>query len=166
MTALEMFEHRIAAACANDEASLFAEAATIFRCPAGRHGFADAAIRLHRALLPGCGFQFGETAARRGLASSWRAGDAHATPFEAATPALALLRATTHAMVRLGETDVRRRCPSCEGRGWTIARDGGKRICRHDAAFNSGLGPTFSGPDPIKKQPHDPVAQQDRAADS
>jgi hypothetical protein len=106
MNGIEMLENRIAGAQSAEESRLFADASALFRtdpdiarcCKA--QAFADAAIRLHRALLPANGYQLGETAARRGLASSWRPGDAHALPFEAATPALALLRATAHALAR------------------------------------------------------------------
>jgi hypothetical protein len=137
MNGFEMLENRIAGAQSAEESRLFADASALFRtdpdiarcCKA--QAFADAAIRLHRALLPANGYQLGETAARRGLASSWRPGDAHALPFEAATPALALLRATAHALARQHEAERRALCASCGGRGWTIARDGSRRICGH-----------------------------------
>jgi len=137
MTGFATLENRIADAQAADEAKLLVEATALFqadtdvaRCCEAR-AFADAAIRLHRTLLPANGYQLGETAARRGLASSWRPGDAHALPFEAATPALALLRATTHALARQHEAEQRARCASCGGRGWTIAHDGSRHICSH-----------------------------------
>jgi hypothetical protein len=137
MTGFEMLEGRIAGAEPSEEARVFADASAVFRtnpdiirCCKAR-AFADAAIRLHRALLPANGYQFGETAARRGLASSWRPGDAHALPFEAATPALALLRATAHALAKQHEAEQRALCASCGGRGWTITRDGSRHICGH-----------------------------------
>src|ERR1700679_3290968 len=137
MNSVAMLENRIAGALPAEEPPLFADAATLFRtdpdvvrCCEAR-AFADAAIRLHRALLPANGYQLGETAARRGLAGSWRPGDAHALPFEAATPALALLRATAHALAKQHEVEQRALCTSCGGRGWIIARDGSRRLCSH-----------------------------------
>lgn len=131
--ALETFEAAIASAAPADEPRLFAEARSLFRIGVEieRHfePFADVAIRLHRALLPTNGYQLGETATRRGLASTWKRGDAHTLPFDAATPALALLRATAHAVAR--QHEAKKDCARCNGRGWTITRDGGKRICRH-----------------------------------
>jgi hypothetical protein len=134
---LDAFELRIAAASRNDEARLFGEAlglagadAEIARlCTA--NAFADAAIRFHRALLPAHGYHLGETAARKGLASTWRRGEAQTLPFEAATPGLALLRAATHAAARQIQRDARAACGICGGLGWTITRKGGKRVCRH-----------------------------------
>lgn len=134
--AVETFEAAIAGASPADEQRLFAEARSLFRpdieiarhCET--HAYAEAAILLHRRLLPMNGYQLGETAARRGLASTWKRGDAHTLPFDAATPALALLRATAHAVVR--QCDADKTCARCCGRGWTITRDGGKRICRHE----------------------------------
>ena len=131
MNAFEALESRIAAARPADEPHLFAEVRTLFQLDVGSGAFADAAIRLHRALLPSNGYQFGETAGRRGLASTWRPDDAHARPFEAATPALALLRATAHALARLDEADLRGRCPACGGRGWIVRRDGSRDVCAH-----------------------------------
>jgi hypothetical protein len=154
----EALAHRIAAAGAAEEAIVFAEVRAELGLAGATAACSDAAMALHRALLPDNGFQFGETPTRRGLASSWRAGDAHTTPVEAATPALALLRATAHAVARRHERQSREACRACDGRGWTIARDGGKRICRH--------APIPERLDPLKRPTHDPVAQQDRAADS
>jgi hypothetical protein len=137
MNGAALLENRIAEALPADEERLFADASTLLRIDANivycceARAFADAAIRLHRVLLPANGYQLGETAARRGLASSWRPGDAHALPFEAATPALALLRATAHALARQHEAEERARCASCGGRGWTIARDGSRHLCSH-----------------------------------
>src|SRR5271155_2931784 len=137
MNGFETLENRIAGAQPAEEPGLFADASAFFRtdreivrCCEAR-AFADAAIRLHRTLLPANGYQLGETAARRGLASSWRPGDAHALPFEAATPALALLRATAHALAKQHEAEERARCTACGGRGWTIAHDGSRRRCSH-----------------------------------
>jgi hypothetical protein len=131
MNAFEALESRIAIAHPADELHLFAEAQTLFRLDVGSGALADTAIRLHRALLPSHGYQFGETAGRRGLASTWRPDDAHTHPFEAATPALALLRATAHALARQQEADLRGRCSACSGRGWIVRRDGGKTVCVH-----------------------------------
>lgn len=69
---------------------------------------AEHAMRLHRAALPRNGFRLGILPDGRGLASTWRRGDATALPFLAATPALALLGATAHALARQIETAARR----------------------------------------------------------
>jgi hypothetical protein len=138
MNGIALLENRIAAAQPAEESRLFADAGALFRtdpdiarcCEA--QAFADAAIRLRRTLLPANGYQLGETAARRGLASSWRPGDAHTLPLEAATPALALLRATAHALARQHDAEQCALCTSCGGRGWTIARDGSRRLCSHE----------------------------------
>ena len=133
MSGLAALEARIATARSDDEPGLFAEAQALLQTMIEPpRAFADAAIRLHRALLPANGYQLGETAARRGLASSWRPDDAHMVPFEAATPALALLRATAHALARQQEAERRVLCESCGGRGWIIARDGRRAICSHE----------------------------------
>ena len=132
VNSLEIFVARLATAPAGDEPGLFAEAQRLFQTKiTAPPASADAAIRLHRALLPDNGYQLGETAARRGLASSWRPDDPHILPFDAATPARALLRATAHALAKEHETERRICCGKCGGRGWTIARDGGRRICDH-----------------------------------
>jgi hypothetical protein len=120
-----------------DERALFARVVKHARPDAtltrflGVGAYADAAIRLHRMLLPAHGFQLGETAARRGIAQSWRGGDAEARAFEAATPALALLRALAHARAETLDATLRNACTLCEGLGWYVTRNGGKRICRH-----------------------------------
>ena len=158
MTALAALLHRIAAAGAAEEATVFAEVRSELGLAVATVTFSDTAMALHRALLPDNGFQFGETPAKRGLASTWARGDAHTTPVEAATPALALLRATAHEVARRHERQSRETCRRCDGRGWTIAHNGGKRICRH--------APILERLDPLKRPTHDPVAQQDRAADS
>lgn len=137
MSTLETLADAIASAAARDEPSLFAQAlafvgpdAKLRRCCAAR-AFADAAILFHCALLPANAYQLGETSSRRGLASTWRKGDAHALPFDAATPGLALLGATMHAIARNCETESRANCKRCHGRGWIVTRDGGKRLCAH-----------------------------------
>lgn len=137
--ALETLAAKLDAATPSDEAALVAEAARLLLpdddaalafCRG--HAFADAALTLHRKALPFHGFQFGDLAfGKRGLASNWRAGDASAMPFEAATPALALLRAAVRVRLRECETEARLRCVHCRGRGWRLMRDGEKRICRH-----------------------------------
>jgi hypothetical protein len=138
MSGFAALENRIAGAQPAEEARLFADARALFppdpdivRCCEAR-AFADAAIQLHRTLLPANGYQLGETAARRGLASSWKPDDAYMLPFEAATPALALLRATAHALAKQREAELRAHCTTCRGRGWTITHDGSRRICGHE----------------------------------
>ena len=137
MSLVETLEAAIACATAADESRLFAVALASFGAHASTQRFADAgafaeaAITLHRAVMPNGGYQMGELHTGRGLASTWRRGDAHALPFEAATPGLALLRATAHHAARAMEAEARMRCAHCRGRGWLVTRDGGKRICAH-----------------------------------
>lgn len=145
MSLLATLETAIACATAADESRLFAVALASFGAQASfalastqrfadAGAFAEAAIALHRAVMPNGGYQMGELHTGRGLASTWRRGDAHALPFEAATAGLALLRATAHQVTRAMETEVRSRCARCRGRGWLVTRDGGKRICAHGEA--------------------------------
>lgn len=139
LAALRDLELRIAQASRKDEAAIFLtmtknaavkSTGEITRLCA-LQAFADAAILVHRTLLPANGYQLGETAARKGLASTWRRGEAQTLPFEAATPGLALLRASAHHAARQIERDRRSQCGICGGLGWTITRKGGKRVCRH-----------------------------------
>ncbi len=140
LAALRELELRIAQASRKDEAAIFqavvrdaaanAASSEVTRLCAAQ-AFADAAILVHRGLLPANGYHLGETAARKGLASTWRRGEAHTLPFEAATPGLALLRAAAHHAARQIERDRRAHCGICGGLGWTITRKGGKRLCRH-----------------------------------
>lgn len=130
--ALEALEADIASG--GDDAAVFAKmlgAVPALRAFVDASAYADAAIAIHRALLPGHGFQLGETASQRGLATSWQKGDCHTRPFEAATPALALLRATAHIAAHRLRTIANAACPVCQGLGWFITKDGGKRICGH-----------------------------------
>jgi hypothetical protein len=136
MSLFETLETAIAGAVPADEPALFDRALALFGDASAHHfcrarAFANAAIALHRSVFPNRGYQVGETCRGRGLASTWAKGDAHALPFEAATPGLALLRATAHAAARMSADEIRARCTRCRGRGWIIARDGGKRICGH-----------------------------------
>jgi hypothetical protein len=129
---LRDLESKIGGAAATDEAELFVAAAGLAKYAGFAHllnarAYADAAIAFHRWALPAHGFQFGATHRTGGLASSWRRGDAHALPFEAATPGLALLRATLAAIGNPGFAD----CTHCNGLGWIVARDGARRMCRH-----------------------------------
>jgi len=136
-------EAEIAGASMLDEPALLARAAPLFLTSAGArarfalfcesHAFAEAAILLHHVALPAHGFQFGETPGAHGLASTWRKGDGHALPFQAATASLALLRAIAHAAARKIESDMQARCTLCGGLGWTLARDNAKQLCRHGA---------------------------------
>jgi hypothetical protein len=138
VSTLATLESDIACAGPHDEAHLFANALALIlpdpqlRRACAARAFADAAILIHRALLPTHAFQLGETPSKRGLASTWRKGDAHTLPFDAATPGLALLRATVNATLRKHEAETRAQCTRCRGRGWIITRDGGKRICIHE----------------------------------
>lgn len=137
---LAAFERSIASAESADEPALFAEALSLVvrgdAAPVERwiavRAFAEAAIHLHRLALPNCGFQFGRIPARgTGLASSWRHGDHSASPFTAATPALALLRATVHEAARTTEAETRGACATCHGLGWYVTRANRKQICAH-----------------------------------
>jgi hypothetical protein len=137
---LETFEAAIACATSADEPRLFTRALAVLGGADSTWrfvelgAFAEAAITFHRAVMPNAGYQMGEVRAGRGLASIWRRGDAHALPFEAATPGLALLRATAHQAARAMDAEIRSHCTRCRGRGWLILRDGGKRICSHGDA--------------------------------
>jgi hypothetical protein len=97
----------------------------------------EAAVALYRGAFPEQGFQFGLTAAvseharSRGLASTWRPGDPHAAIHDAATPALALLRATAMSLADRLDRQMREQCAICDGLGWFITAANRKKICRH-----------------------------------
>ena len=136
MSLFETLDAAVARALAADEPALFARALALFGNGSPQSfcetkAFAEAAIALHRTVFPNRGYQLGETCRGRGLASTWAKGDGHALPFEAATPGLALLRATVHTAARTSADAARARCTVCRGRGWLVTRDGGKRICGH-----------------------------------
>ncbi len=96
--------------------------------------YTDCALMLHRLTLPDHGFELGRThaiPASRAFAGSWRAGDAQIATTTAATPALALLRATSRATASLRRESVRMACATCNGRGWYVTAQSRKEICRH-----------------------------------
>ncbi len=137
-------ELRLAAARPGHEAELLEDAArilaneTMYRVEAFRRAgaFADAAMLVYRAALPDNGFQFGlgprlDDRPRRATALVWRRGDDCATPYIAATPALALLRAAANETAKLREADLLAACPTCHGLGWYITADNRKQMCRH-----------------------------------
>jgi hypothetical protein len=142
------FELRVAAGAGESE--LFREAASLFRHDAatgelarafaGSGAFADAAILLYRRALPEWGFQFGEPPrlpdgrAARAVATLWRRGTGPAIPYQAATPALALLRATAAEAARRFETHELDACPVCRGIGWFVTAENRKQMCRHGRA--------------------------------
>ncbi len=140
--ALRRFDRAAAAARPEDEARLLAALAGLLEwdmaTASGRapDSVAPGAADLLRSLFPDHGWQWGELPRRgtrpRGLASVWAAGASQMMTFTAATPGLALLRATNHALLRRLERDALR---------------GASQSVRHFAS-------------------RDPVAQQDRAADS
>lgn len=99
--------------------------------------YSEATMLLHRRMLPAYGFLVGQSPAGRGMARHWRASDSHARPFEAATPALALLRAAAFGLMLERDRDLQRGCAMCGGIGWTIARDGRKHLCRHGTSSYS-----------------------------
>jgi len=101
--------------------------------------YTDAALLLYRAVLPDWGFQLGLSPPSRDrqavpLASSWRAGDRSATPCQATTPALALLRAAATNRASEIEACILAECPQCRGLGWYVTAENRKQICRHRAA--------------------------------
>jgi hypothetical protein len=154
MTVIETLrapEAKIAVAAGCSEGALFEETAQYFQhlAPTNRrlpiraycdaHAYAEAAILLHRLVLPEHGFQLGETPNRenrpwRGLASTWSRGAHAALPFTAATPGLALLGAAAHALARRLEAEAQAQCRRCNGLGWVATAESGKRICNHAAA--------------------------------
>jgi hypothetical protein len=95
------------------------------------------AMALHRGALAGCGFQFGSPPLNpsqsppRGIASIWSAGEPHAGIYEAATPALALLRATATESARRIDARTMARCSVCGGLGWFVTSGNRKQICQH-----------------------------------
>ncbi len=145
--ALSNFAANIAASDGAHEPLLFAQAACLFVLERERRdrvqrwiddrAFVQAAIALHRHALPAYGFQLGELpvgcARDRGLASTWRRGEHRALPFAAATPALALLRATASAAAGAAEARAQADCTICGGLGWTVTAESRKAICRHGA---------------------------------
>lgn len=140
--ALRELSARIAGADGHLEPALLRESFRVLSTDAGapcrdfaRMGaFHEAAITLFRAVLPELAFQFGAlptSASRPGCAQVWRAGDASARVYCAATPALALLSAACSEAAAREERLNLSRCLHCKGSGWTIASDGGKQICQH-----------------------------------
>ncbi|MGD0191429.1 MAG: hypothetical protein ABSD74_11865 [Rhizomicrobium sp.] len=142
---LRDFASRIGAARVADQRQIFDEMQPIF-CetapqPSCWLGFKalgaynDAAIALYRDMLPDFGFQFGTHAPYedgiKGLATTWRASDSHAAVFEAATPALALLRATAATVASRLDAQQMQSCSLCGGLGWFITAANRKQICRH-----------------------------------
>jgi hypothetical protein len=149
--ALLVFADRIAGAPAEKEKALFEEALTLFAGFAAREDAArwvqflrcgavhETAIAIYRAACGRHGFQFGRAARdgaaapSRGLASSWRTGDAHAAVHNAATPALALLRAAACDSARRHDENRAAQCSVCGGLGWFTTPANGKHVCRHDS---------------------------------
>jgi hypothetical protein len=141
---LHDLELRLAAARPGQEAELVEDAARILAGEAGYRvrafrdagAFTDAAILVYRAALPDSGFQFGLGPAlcgrpRAATALVWQRGDAHALPYRAATPALALLRAAVSETSNLRAADLLATCPICRGVGWYVTADNRKQMCRH-----------------------------------
>jgi hypothetical protein len=151
---LRAFAGRIAAAPQAQQRALFEQALALFRVGAAPEeaarweqllacaAFHETAVAIYRATFAERGFQFGAVACNaaiassQGLASSWRAGDAHAAVHRAATPALALLRAAAADCATHLDEQSAAQCSVCGGSGWFIMQAGGKEICRHgrDAA--------------------------------
>ena len=152
MTAKSMrtFADRIAAAPQENEKALFREALVLFsggtpaqnaarwkrfmRCGA----YHETAIAIYCTIFAERGFQFGPPArnaaatSSRGLASSWSAGDAHATVHRAATPALALLHAAAIDTAASLDEETAAQCSVCGGLGWFVTEANDKDICRHE----------------------------------
>lgn len=141
---LRDLELRLAAARPGHEAELVEDVARLlaneatYRVRMFRDAGActEAAMLVYRAALPDSGFQFGlgprlGDRPRRATALVWGRGDAHAMPYIAATPALALLRAAVHETTRLHDANVLAACPTCRGLGWYVTADNRKQMCRH-----------------------------------
>jgi hypothetical protein len=143
---LRDFASRIGATRSTDHWQIFDHAQTVFGATASQPSrwigfkalgaYNDAAIALYRDMLPDFGFQFGTQAPYKsgitGLATTWRASDSHAAVFEAATPALALLRATVSTVASHLDSDRMKACAHCGGLGWFITAANRKQICRHE----------------------------------
>lgn len=96
--------------------------------------YTECAAALHQLVLPRNGFELGQThagATMRAFAGSWRCGDAQTATVTAATPALALLRATSAALTRSRQEALRAQCSICGGRGWYFTTHSAKQMCRH-----------------------------------
>jgi len=98
--------------------------------------YADAAIALYRAVLPEWGFQLGlppmsDRRQAKSISTSWQYGDHYATPYQASTPALALLGAAAMSRAAEIETESLLECLQCRGLGWYVTADNRKQICRH-----------------------------------
>ena len=95
----------------------------------------DTAVALFRHCLRHHGFQFGTLPAgagrTRGLATIWREGDAAMAVYQAATPALALLRGMATEIAREQQRRETGECLTCRGLGWYISQDNTKELCRH-----------------------------------
>jgi hypothetical protein len=142
MSDLSTLADRIATAGAANEAELFHYCLDLLGPPNGSAerarleryvelgAYTDCALMLHRLSLPQHGFELGRTLASA-FAGSWRCGDAQIATTLAATPALALLRATSSAMTSLRRESVRMACAICNGRGWYVTARSSKEICRH-----------------------------------
>lgn len=103
----------------------------------------DAAIAIFREALPKCGFKLvmpppapgGDV--RHAYASVWPRGEAHAVSHRAATPAMALLRATQAESARRLNAITLADCAVCSGVGWFIASSGVKQTCGHKSRQGS-----------------------------
>ena len=140
--------NRIASATGEDEKRLFDEALALsapsrsddarWRRFARCGAFSELAMAIYRTHVAEGGFQFGaappDPAIRSsaGIATTWRAGDAHAEVHRAATPALALLRAAAVESVRRADMRRAARCSLCGGRGWFVTPANSKQMCRHE----------------------------------
>jgi hypothetical protein len=139
---------RIASAGPDSEAILFEEALALFGDDAsdeeiarwqryvGLGAFNELAVTIWRIRFAGTGFQLGALAgaASNGIANTWRNGDAQATVHQAATPALALLRAAATEAANTLDAQSAAQCPTCSGRGWFVTADARKQVCRHERA--------------------------------
>jgi hypothetical protein len=139
---------RIASAGPDSEAALFEAALPLFmddapddeierwqRC-VHLGAFNELAVAIWRARFAGSGFQLGALAgaASKGNANTWHNGDAQATVHQAATPALALLRAAATEAANTLDAQTAAQCPACAGRGWYVTADARKQVCRHEQA--------------------------------
>jgi len=99
--------------------------------------FSDAAMLIHGAALPEHGFQLGlppplESGKRgQAFATHWRRGESFAMPFQAETPARALLLAAVRGTLENHDSRALSQCPTCRGLGWFITAENRKLMCRH-----------------------------------
>lgn len=144
--ALRNLADSIGAAGPGDEVALFTEALSLFVATPEEvarwrrylrvGAFHDLSVAIFTTHFAGWGFQLGTLAGAtpRSIANIWRQGDAQSSVHQAATPALALLRAAATESVNTLDARAVNECPACGGRGWFVTVGARKQLCRHERA--------------------------------